>query len=113
MSYWIAALMECFLSNQISPAENERCFFLSDPELTSAVDCSSLHPVLCVDERLILVKQKKTWEEALHHCRKLPVAGNTKKSYNLASLPEHSDFRLDKKIGAEEVCFLQLSLAAH
>lgn len=79
----------------------------------SAVDCGSLHPVLCVDERLILVEQKKTWEEALHHCRELLVAGNTKKSYGLASLPERSDFQLDKKIGAEGVCFLQLSLAAH
>lgn len=85
---------------------------MSDSKLISPVDCSSLHPVLCVDERLILVEQKKTWEEALHHCRELPVAGN-KKKYDLASLPEHSDFRLDKNIGAEEVCFLQLSLAAH
>lgn len=66
-----------------------------------------------MDERLVLVKQKKTWEEALRHCSGLPVDGNTNKSYSLASLPEHSDFWLDKKIGAEEVGFLQLSLAAY
>ncbi|XP_031165665.1 C-type mannose receptor 2-like [Sander lucioperca] len=51
----------CVLKDKSSPKwKNERC--------------SDNHPFLC-DEGLILVQEKKTWEEALVHCRQLEAAG--------------------------------------
>uniref|UniRef100_A0A672Y873 C-type lectin domain-containing protein n=2 Tax=Sphaeramia orbicularis TaxID=375764 RepID=A0A672Y873_9TELE len=35
----------------------------------STKNCSSLYPFTCFSDNLILVKENKTWEEALEHCR--------------------------------------------
>lgn len=62
--------------------------------------CSHPHPFLCFDESLILVQEKKTWEEALLHCRELQAVGSTEEHtthpYDLASLPEGSNALLDR-----------------
>lgn len=34
-------------------------------------NCKEKHPFLCSEDNVILVKENKTWEEALHHCRTL------------------------------------------
>lgn len=34
-------------------------------------DCNSYFPFVCLKENLVLVKETKTWEEALEHCRAL------------------------------------------
>lgn len=44
--------------------------------------CDVPHTYLCYDEDLVLVKENKTWEEALEHCRTLKE-GNR---YDLATL---------------------------
>ncbi|XP_040898322.1 uncharacterized protein LOC121184593 isoform X2 [Toxotes jaculatrix] len=60
--------------------------------------CSHLHPFLCMDERLILVQEMKTWEEALQHCRELNDVESTEEDntlvYDLASLPEANNILL-------------------
>lgn len=47
-------------------------------------NCSAQLPFYCVDEPLILVKEQKTWEEALEHCRALTVFDPVHR-YDLAS----------------------------
>ncbi|XP_037610346.1 secretory phospholipase A2 receptor-like [Sebastes umbrosus] len=42
------------------------------------------------DERLDLAQEKKTWEEALEHCRE-------KENYDLVSLPEANTFLLNRE----------------
>lgn len=50
---------------------------------------------------MILVREKKTWEEAVLHCRMLPVVNSTNGDiiypYNLASLPEAEYILFDRE----------------
>ncbi|XP_078134193.1 uncharacterized protein LOC144534788 isoform X2 [Sander vitreus] len=46
------------------------------------------------DSSLILVQEKKTWEQALVHCRQLEAAGSTTR-YQLAVLSEPNDNLMD------------------
>ncbi|KAL7406462.1 hypothetical protein ABVT39_019879 [Epinephelus coioides] len=90
-------------------------------------DCAKRHPFLCMDDRMILVREKKTWEEAVLHCRMLPVVSSTNGGiiypYNLASLPEAEDILFDREairahatsdqvwcFSAEFVCIQVMSL---
>uniref|UniRef100_A0A3B3UKH1 C-type lectin domain-containing protein n=1 Tax=Poecilia latipinna TaxID=48699 RepID=A0A3B3UKH1_9TELE len=51
-------------------------------------------PFFCYDEILVLVKENKTWEEALEHCRNMKEM----KNYTLATLntPDDHDFAREK-----------------
>lgn len=35
----------------------------------SVQDCGARFPFLCLSENVVLVRENKTWEEALEHCR--------------------------------------------
>ena len=52
-------------------------------------NCSHLHYALCTDDRLILVQEMKTWEEAFQHCKKL--------QYKLASFSDADNAALDRE----------------
>lgn len=68
--------------------------------------CSENKPFLCSDERLVLVKQNKTWEEALDHCRTLRGADQEDHRYDLARLdPADEDYasELIEAAGTDEV----------
>ncbi|KAF7646330.1 hypothetical protein LDENG_00189800 [Lucifuga dentata] len=41
----------------------------SKNKLMSAESCSTKLPFVCFKDNLVLVKENKTWEEALEHCR--------------------------------------------
>lgn len=49
--------------------------------------CNVVHTFTCYDEKLVLVKEKKTWEQALNHCRN---ASNNRRYY-LATLLTEDD----------------------
>lgn len=34
-------------------------------------ECTSKHGFVCQDDNLVVVKENKTWEEALNHCRRI------------------------------------------
>lgn len=48
-------------------------------------DCRARFPYVCLSENLILVKENKTWEEALEHCRAI--------NYELVSVQPGEDHR--------------------
>ncbi|XP_008289409.1 snaclec alboaggregin-B subunit alpha-like [Stegastes partitus] len=52
-------------------------------------DCGAGRSFMCSDEKLILVKESKTWEEALEHCRSLEILDP-----NVATAP-YRNYRYD------------------
>lgn len=62
-----------------------------------AKDCAKKYAAVCQDDNLVVVKENKTWEEALNHCRQTdnPCEGSKKNctyKYNLLSLRD-SDYQ--------------------
>lgn len=51
----------------------------------STKSCTARFPFVCYKENVVLVKEEKTWEEALEHCRAL--------GYELVSLQPGDDHR--------------------
>ncbi|KAK0156227.1 C-type mannose receptor 2 [Merluccius polli] len=50
--------------------DNHRCGAVHQDKLVTRL-CSMQFASVCERNKLVLVKEKKTWEEALHHCRAL------------------------------------------
>ncbi|CAK6960208.1 secretory phospholipase A2 receptor-like [Scomber scombrus] len=60
------------------PDLNENCAHKHSPKLEwYSHFCSAKHSFMCYEERLVLVKEKKTWEDALVHCRALEAVEPT------------------------------------
>ncbi len=59
--------------------------------------CSARFPFICFKDNLVLVKENKTWEEALEHCRALKSSGSDV-SYELVSVNpgEQHDYVITK-----------------
>ncbi|XP_071330861.1 secretory phospholipase A2 receptor-like [Trachinotus anak] len=60
--------------------------------------CDDIHSFMCSDEKLVLVKKKKTWEDALIHCRRMEPLDKNKKAlahknhrFDLATLITQDD----------------------
>nr|XP_054599461.1 uncharacterized protein LOC107373000 [Nothobranchius furzeri] len=74
------------------PQDDEHCglrwiqtrFWLND-------SCGKKHYFLCSDESLVLVKENKTWEEALEYCRSLEVVNSLNPTYDLVTLTSADD----------------------
>ncbi|KAA8584774.1 hypothetical protein FQN60_003468, partial [Etheostoma spectabile] len=76
------------------PKDPNNCAFkfANDPQWVSDL-CGNKHSVMCSDETLVLVKENRTWEQALNHCRSLealdssqPATAYQNYRYDLASL---------------------------
>ncbi|XP_034567376.1 uncharacterized protein LOC117832386 [Notolabrus celidotus] len=81
------------------PVDGKDCAFKNPHEHGQRSDlCDCLHSFKCHKEMLVLVKEKKTWEEALMHCRALEAKDPNKPftpyqnyKYDLATLITEDD----------------------
>ncbi|XP_035798069.2 uncharacterized protein LOC118469392 [Amphiprion ocellaris] len=61
-------------------------------------ECQNEFPFICYEEdNLVIIKENKTWEDALKHCREMNAScvddkGHQTHCYNLLSLPDPSDY---------------------
>jgi len=60
--------------------ENEDCVTLKTVLEWHDDNCNEHHPFVCQDD-LILVKENKTWEDALEHCRNLDIDPSVSDTY--------------------------------
>ena len=71
------------------PRNNGDCVsILSHQKKMATQDCSALFPFVCLRDNLVLVKENKTWEEALEHCRGLDPSNPR---YELLSIQPEAD----------------------
>lgn len=54
-------------------------------------NCSARFPFVCFRDNLVLVKENKTWEEALEHCRALKSPHHVSILYDLISVQPGED----------------------
>lgn len=79
------------------PSVHDCVIFKMDNRKFQVKDCSDKHPAICQDDNLKVVKENKTWEEALKHCREMDkVCEESSKpctyKYSLLSLQD-SDYK--------------------
>ncbi|CAI5674191.1 lymphocyte antigen 75-like [Oreochromis niloticus] len=89
------------------PDQNGNCVYTNNGKWGNK-NCDDNRAFLCYDEKLILVKENKTWEEALEHCRSLdamdtddPPSSYWNHSYDLASLITPDDHTAGQKSAQE------------
>ncbi|XP_052395951.1 C-type mannose receptor 2-like isoform X2 [Carassius gibelio] len=61
--------------NNIRNNRNSVCtsVVISDEGQWTDEECSEKHPFVCYDEKLVLVRENKTWTEALRRCRNMDM----------------------------------------
>lgn len=79
------------------PALNNCVLYKEVSQLFHAKDCARKYAAVCQDDNLVVVKENKTWEDALNHCRKIESSceGSPKActyKYDLLSLQD-SDYQ--------------------
>ncbi|XP_029945202.1 struthiocalcin-1-like [Salarias fasciatus] len=84
------------------PWLSEHCAYTNKGSKTWYTDpCDNLHSFSCFDERMVLVRENKTWEEALRHCRSLGRVSTNHSTfthlYDLASLITDDDHTLARE----------------
>lgn len=104
---WTAGLSNYTNWTQGEPGNNGNCASISSLNKGMATqDCSTLLPSICFRDNLVLIKENKTWNEALEHCRALSSSTNQELGYDLISIqPEDYDYVKNKLVeaNAEEV----------
>ncbi|XP_008404237.1 lymphocyte antigen 75-like isoform X2 [Poecilia reticulata] len=69
----------------LGPSDNKDCVSItSATKSLAAENCQTLHPFICMNDNLILVKEEKSWEEAFEHCQGLGFNSNLR--FNLLSV---------------------------
>uniref|UniRef100_A0A8C4NST7 C-type lectin domain-containing protein n=1 Tax=Dicentrarchus labrax TaxID=13489 RepID=A0A8C4NST7_DICLA len=89
---WSAGLLQYRKWASDEPRDNGDCVSISSVSKTMATQkCSDRFPFICLRDNLILVKENKTWEEALEHCRSLKTSFYPHYSYELVSVQPGED----------------------
>ncbi|KAM8895183.1 putative C-type lectin domain family 20 member A [Spinachia spinachia] len=84
---WSYGLSEYRNWASTEPSARGDCVAISSRDKKmSAQNCSARFPSICVSTNLVLVKEKKTWEEALAHCRGLGSPACDGAPYDLVSV---------------------------
>uniref|UniRef100_A0A3B3Y8M7 C-type lectin domain-containing protein n=2 Tax=Poecilia mexicana TaxID=48701 RepID=A0A3B3Y8M7_9TELE len=69
------------------PSSNGDCVSMSSETFNMAAqNCDKQFPFLCVSDNVVLVKENRSWEEALEHCRGLGSSSHSDLRYDLLSL---------------------------
>ncbi|CAL8364268.1 unnamed protein product [Gadus morhua 'NCC'] len=74
--------------NDDEPKDDKHCAQWKSGGLISE-DCTNGKKFYCADQNLVLISEEKTWEEALQHCRDLPLSRGM--CHDLATLETHDD----------------------
>ncbi|KAL3065935.1 hypothetical protein OYC64_015973 [Pagothenia borchgrevinki] len=80
------------------PGNNGNCVSISSLNKEMATqNCSTRFPFVCLRHNLVLVKENKTWRDALDHCRALNSPYNSNIRFELVSVqPEDHDNVMNK-----------------
>ncbi|XP_075999271.1 macrophage mannose receptor 1-like [Genypterus blacodes] len=96
--YWSTGQKAEFIPWAENEPVNDCAFKHADQETWETDACTSTHKYMCFNHRVILVKENKTWEEALQHCRsleaidtKMPATAYQNHLYDLVSLSTSND----------------------
>ncbi|XP_059927532.1 uncharacterized protein LOC132472095 [Gadus macrocephalus] len=69
------------------PTANGDCVATSNKDMKMInLDCDTLWPFYCFQDNLVLVKEDKTWEEALEHCRAMDLTDPNNHRNDLISI---------------------------
>ncbi|XP_071345653.1 macrophage mannose receptor 1-like [Trachinotus anak] len=89
---WTAGLSEYrnWASNE--PSNDSNCASVSSVNGNMATrNCSAHFPFICYRDNMVVVKENKTWEEALEHCRGLSSSFSSNRQYDLVSVQPGTD----------------------
>lgn len=73
-------------ASQESSATGDCVAISSRNKKMSAQNCEARFPFVCLSTNLVLVREEKTWEEALRHCRALGSSACGSRDYDLVSV---------------------------
>ncbi|XP_034721734.1 uncharacterized protein LOC117940580 [Etheostoma cragini] len=73
------------------PGSDDCVSISSETKRMSTQDCAARFPSLCYTDNLVLVKENKTWEGALEHCRALNSNSRPYLRYELVSVQPGGD----------------------
>lgn len=85
----------------IEPNGNEHCTFTYGNTQWLNDRCDARRPFTCSGEKLILVKENKTWEDALNHCSSLGGVNSRTNIYNLATLKTEVDHNYAQELAQQ------------
>ncbi|XP_073319973.1 macrophage mannose receptor 1-like [Pagrus major] len=92
---WSTGVSEYLNWASNEPGNNGDCVSISsaDEKKMAVQDCSARFPFVCFRDNLVLVKENKTWEEALEHCRGLEPSSGSNPRYELLSVQPGDDHK--------------------
>ncbi|KAF7212581.1 putative LOC107381851-like protein [Nothobranchius furzeri] len=85
------------------PSANGNCASINAVTMDLASqDCGISLPFICITENVFLVKENKSWEEALQYCRGLTSSTNSSLRFDLLSVEpgEEQDYVMNKVLEA-------------
>ncbi|MED6257666.1 hypothetical protein ATANTOWER_029247 [Ataeniobius toweri] len=84
---WSAGSSEYHNWKLNEPSTNGDCVSISsETHKMAAQNCGAYFPFLCISDNMVLVKEEKSWEEALEHCRRLKSSAQSNLCFDLLSL---------------------------
>ncbi|XP_029282237.1 macrophage mannose receptor 1-like [Cottoperca gobio] len=89
---WSTGLSEYRNWASSEPGNNGDCVSISSSDKEMATqNCTARFPFVCFRDNLVLVKENKTWREALEHCRALSSPYSSNLRYELLSVQPGED----------------------
>ncbi|XP_029945742.1 macrophage mannose receptor 1-like [Salarias fasciatus] len=89
---WSAGFSDYRSWDQGEPDNSSGCVSISSFEKKMATkNCNDSYPFICSNDNIVVVKENKTWEEALEHCRALTSPSNSHDVYDLVSVQPGDD----------------------